>query len=172
MPAYAYYEDLIDPNEEVEFSAADVEECTDREQLQEWLDGLEVLADNVRAQLDAARISGRDDDGWVYRAGRVLAFVGIGGGRIKRRMKALGFYPNSQEAVITELQRKFQTMKAHAAYGDVFVELARHQLSSVEFSRFHREALAVLDARAAAKAPANRPDADTPAASQALGMNP
>jgi hypothetical protein len=148
MPAYTYYEDLADPSDQIEFTAADVEECADRAQLQEWLDGLEVLGDNIRAQLDAARISGEDDDAWVLRASRALAFVGIGCGRIRRRMKALGFNLNSQEAKIAELERRLQTMKAEAAYGRAFVHFARLQLPSHEFDRLDRDALMTLERKA------------------------
>lgn len=142
MVAYAYYEETDDRLDgEVEFTPADVEACTDEAQLRDWLESLEVTGDQIRGQLDAARRAGRDDDAWVFRASRALAFVGIGSGRIKRRMKVLGIQLNSQDSKIEALERKVQTLKAEAAFGRNFIHFAQQQLPTHEFDRLHAAAM-------------------------------
>lgn len=145
MASYTYWEDEVDVGEDIQFTPADVDACEDRKQLQEWLDGLEVMADHIRAQLDAARHAGHDDDAWVYKASRALAFAGIGTGRVRRRMKALGFIAMSSDAALNELQRKLQCAKAEAAFGRAFVHHARMQLSSQEFRRLEAEAVTSIE---------------------------
>lgn len=127
---YAYYEDV---SEGVTFDSDDVLACDDVGQLREWLHECEAAQGDIRTQLDAHRIAGKEDDAWVYRASRALGFFGSGQTRIKRRMRELGHDPNPEGTLINDLNRKLVTMKAEAAFARNFVEVCREQFADYEF---------------------------------------
>lgn len=149
MPSYVY----IDESDwaETELTPADIDACTDADQLKEWWRGLDEVQDNIKAQLEARRLTGTDDAEWVWRASQAMAYTGMGMGRIRRKLKAHGFDPNPYGSKLEQLQRKLQTLKVEAAFGRAFVAAAQAALPAAQFTALNSQAVASLEAAVAEK---------------------
>lgn len=115
MPSYAYY---IEPteDEEIEIDKKMIDGCDDHETLRRWMDGLEDRHEILSMQNKAFHLSPRDDANslrWLRRVHMALAATGIGIGRLRRRMIAVGaITPDPRDVKIAALEHKITNLRA------------------------------------------------------------
>lgn len=70
---------------------SDIDACTDAAALKAWYLDLEESKDIIKAQVEARIATETDDDDWAVRVSYMLASIGVGMARVKRRAKGLDY---------------------------------------------------------------------------------
>lgn len=148
MPSYAYSEDTRLECEEI--TEDDIADCSDLETLRGWYDDLEILIEDIQAQLRGYAISEIDNLAWVYRACNRLGYLNRGVGRIRRKMRALGDDPNPLGTKLHEAQRKFGALKAESAVASEFKRLAMAAMPQDRYAELESAAVHAVAQRAKA----------------------
>jgi hypothetical protein len=85
--------------EVVMLELAEIDECTDAEQLLAWFYDCRELADDIVAQIEVNKLTEARDTDWIYRASGVLIGLKKKLKRIERHCAASGFnLPDSKDA--------------------------------------------------------------------------
>lgn len=126
---FVHNEDFDSPD----FDIDDIATCSDVRQLFGWLEATDELIDDLKAQVEAAKLCENFDPAWMERIRSSLGFQGMGKSRLKKRLKALGVNPEPP-AYPDELgvaQKKLADTQANLVKARSSAEFGRNLLEAV-----------------------------------------
>ena len=121
-----------------DISDAMIAACESIATLAEWLGAFECTEDNIKAQIEARKFAGTDEEDWIVPAGQALGWALTGKKRVKRRMEALGVDFGDRNAgrlgTLQSMVRGFKAKAARWLLDGNFVEIAKDRLEPVIFA--------------------------------------
>lgn len=123
-----------DFSETPDFTLDDVRAETRVAVLLGWLDETRDNLDDMKIQVEAAKLCDSYDDEWMERIRHAMSFVGIGKHRLEKRLKALGVnpHPPALRDELHDVKAENARLRANMEKARVSAEFGRHFLEAVK----------------------------------------